>query len=357
MINYLGQMSQKMLRKKPPIFLILSTFFVFIMGCASTHKFRNEFPGQAENEAIESTLVPDSGAFTQTKEEKLRNETDPVVMPGFLFEIANMEDRKLNGRFRVDFDGQLKLPYNVLLNTDKLRASEVKSRIIASYKKFFQTQSAFTVQLAKREVYVEVRGLVERPGRILMAQNESLESLVSRSGGLKKDKDSKELEPRYLRLKKQDKTEMGVELRDYFKSGALPTHFSIDGGDTLIFQVDAPSGKSLRSDSATIQIMGEVLRPGNLAFKLGADIYYYLEVAGGPSAGANLSDIKIVRGPANNRVIASLDTLEEGQLPLFKPGDIILVPHDKPTKLERNISMSSGVATIISAIVLLFVVF
>lgn len=333
--------------------LALALATLLLASCASK-KERTEFPYDQKDLGTTATETKNRG-IPPSKFNK--NEADPVVEPGFLFEMSNLEDRTLNGLFRVDFDGVLKLPYSVRINTNKLRASEVKSKMATAYQKFFQTQSAFSVSLAKRDYLVEVRGLVEKPGRLVMATGESLESLIRRAGGLKIDRDRKEYEPRYLRIEKNDKTEFAVPLSDYFKSGSVSGNFSIDGGDKLIFQVDAPVSQSSNQGLNTIQLMGEVVRPGDIGYKAGADIYYYLKLAGGPTSGASLTGIRIVRGEANNRVIAELDSLEEGRQPLLLPGDLILVPNEKPSKFERQVATGSGLASILSAILLIFIVF
>ncbi len=334
-------------------FLLLTLAILVFSGCASK-KERAEFPYSLDG--LTSVASESSGQNIPAPKFN-KNEADPMVEPGFLFEMSNLEDRTLNGLFRVDFDGTLKLPYNVKINTEKLRASDVKSRMASAYQKFFQTQSAFSVNLAKREYLVEVRGLVEKPGRLVMAANESLESLIRRAGGLKIDRDRKEYEPRYLRVEKKDKTEFALPLADYFKSGSLSGNFVIDGGDKLVFQVDAPTNPATAQALNTIQLMGEIVRPGDISYKPGADIYYYLKLAGGPTAAASLTDIRIVRGQSNNRVIAELDSLEEGRQPLLLPGDLIIVASDKATKFERKVSTGAGLASILSAILLIFIVF
>ncbi|MBC7419477.1 MAG: SLBB domain-containing protein [Bdellovibrio sp.] len=335
--------------------LALTLITLLFVACASK-KERSEFP--YEQQATHAGAQTENNTKNSTTTKLNKNDADPIVEPGFLYEISNLEDRTLSGRFRVDFDGQLKLPYNVKINTEHLKVSEVKMKIIQSFQKFFQTKSALTVSLAKREYLIEVRGLVEKPSRLVMTMGESLESVISRSGGLKADRERKEYEPRYLRLEKKDKTEVSVPLSDYFKNGSVPENFSIDGGDKLVFQVDAPTGKVAGGTNMnTIQVMGEIVRPGDLGYRAGADIYYYLQLAGGPTPGANLTDIRIVRGPTNNRVITQIDSLEEGKQPLLLPGDLILVPFEKPTKFERGVMVGSGFATILSAILLLFIVF
>lgn len=326
-------------------------FAIFTVAC-STQTVRSEFPLQGESKnQLQETNTSSNNVVNNIDV----NEADPMIQPGFLFEMTNMEDKKLNGKFRVNFDGQLILPYQVNVQTSGLRSSEVISRLISAYKKFFQTSSAFSVHLVRRDLAVEIRGLVEKPGKYIVTPGESLESMISRAGGLKRERENKELEPRFLRITKNNNTEMTVVLRDYFKTGLLPQGVQISGGDVLVLQVDAPNGQSVVAGSSSIQVMGEVLRAGDLSFKPGADIYYYLHLAGGTAPGANMNEIRIVRGSENNRVIASLDSMEEGAKPLLQPGDIIIVPHDKPTKFERNVSTGAGFATIISAIVLLII--
>lgn len=317
-------------------------------SCASKPEQRKEFPYVAANQEVKAPA--DMGLSPHLNESE--EAKDPVMQPGFLIDINNLEDRKLNGSFRVDFEGVLKLPYNVVLDTTGLKFSDLKTQILNSYRRFFQTQSAFGVNLTKKEYWIEVRGLVDKPGRLLVEPHSSIESIVSKAGGLKK-----ELEPRYLKFVRRDKSEFALSLTDYFKSGSNLSFFSVSGGDTLFFQVDQPTGKNLVTISVDrVQIMGEVLKAGDYTHQPEKDIYYYLTLAGGPAPGADLSSVKIVRGPPNNRVITSLDTLEEGQRPLILPGDLIIVPHDKPTKFERNVSLSSSLATVLSAILLIFVV-
>ncbi len=122
---------------------LTKTFFlaglipVLFSACASAPQVRDEFP--VEYKTLESEKIVEEA--NEDVEDKSQTEADPIVQPGFLFEIKNMEDRKLNGRFRVDFDGSLKLPYDVNIQTEDRRASEVKSKIHT--KNFFKHSRPF----------------------------------------------------------------------------------------------------------------------------------------------------------------------------------------------------------------------
>lgn len=336
----------------------ISTFVlaIFLIGCGS-NVIRKEFP--LSEGFVDSKLELNMGTVDNININSRLNKTnvDPVTEPGFLFEISNLEDQVVNGKFRVDFDSKLKLPYNVMISTENLKVSEVQRKILHSYRRFFQTSSAMKVQLVKKEYLVEVRGLVEKPAQLNMKLNESIESLIARSGGLKTSVQQKELEPRYLKLIKKDKSIFSVSLVDYFKSGALPKGFVIDGGDQLVFQVDAPQTINHPSSaSGIVQVMGEVVRPGDMTYLPGADIYYYLQLAGGPTMGADLSEVKIVRGKSYQRVMSDVDALKEEPQPVLMAGDLIIVPFEKTTKLERNVSVLSGITSILSALVLIILV-
>jgi protein involved in polysaccharide export with SLBB domain len=330
--------------------ILLTLISACLAACASSGKVdRPDFPYDYPSSV---TVDANAGKSEADKNKKAAEQKDPEVAPGFLIQISNLEDRKLNGSFRVDFDGHLKLPYNVNLMTTGLSFSALSAKIQSSYRKFFQTDSAFAVVLSKREYWIEVRGLVEKTGRVLISSSDGIDRLILDAGGLKKDP-----APKYLKVRHRDGSEDSFALDDYFKSGTGSGDIAWQGGEVVFFQIDPPAPETLRvSKLPSIQLMGEVAKPGLYSYEKGKDIYHYLGQAGGPMNGADLSHIRIVRGPANNRVMIAIDSLEEGKRPVLLPGDLILVPYDRPNRFERNITTGAGIATILSVVVLLITV-
>ncbi len=330
--------------------LIMFFSFIFCFSGCSTNKERPEFP-YSEDQNQQMKKMP---LFPAEKEkEDSAVAVDPLLQPGFVLEISNIEDRKLNGSFKVEFDETLHLPYNVVIKTTDLKLSALKNELSGAYRKFFQSLSPFTVQLTKRVYLLEVRGLVEKPGKITIEPHASLEAVISQAGGL-----SKELPPKYLRIVRKDHSQFALSIIDYFKAGSQFAGLEVKAGDTLYFQVDTPEQNGISMlNLTTIQVMGEVSKPGPLTYQPGKDIYDYLLQAGGPASMADLSRVKIFRGNSQNRLIADLDLMEEEKRPVVKPGDLILVPYDKPTPSEKKISQASNIATIISALALVLITF
>jgi protein involved in polysaccharide export with SLBB domain len=321
--------------------------FVLTLSACSSKKERPEFPYSEQDASV--GVSTKKSIFDASKEDPSTG-LDPIVQPGFTIEISNIEDRRLNGKFKVDFDGQLRMPYAVNIDTSNLHLSEVRAKLEASYRKFFQGQSTFSIVLVKRDYLVEARGLVTKPGRISIEPHASLEAVITKAGGLSKD-----VVPKYLRVVRRDKTEWALPIDDYFKGGSQFTNLEIRAGDTLYFQVDSPDSAVSMVNLTTLQIYGEVTKPGTLTYHAGQDIYDYLLQAGGPAPMADLSHVRIVRGPSQDRALASLDLMDEEKRPSLRPGDVIIVPYDKPTPIEKKISSASAIATIITAFAILII--
>ncbi len=330
--------------------LVVLALILNLTACASKSE-RSEFPYTEDQPQQGETNTPHLPTAREIRNDPA-TAADPVLQPGFVIEMTNIEDRKLNGSFKIEFDGSMHLPYNVVLKTSGLKLVDVKAEMSKAYRKFFKNPSSFNVQLKKRVYLVEVRGLVEKPGVLTIEPHSSLESIISQAGGL-----SKEVPPKYLRVVHKDQSQLALSIVDYFKAGSQFAGLQIKAGDTLYFQVDTPEGGASMMNLTTIQIMGEVLKPGSLTYQPGHDLYDYLLQAGGPAPLADLSHIRIIRGPSQNRLIADMDLIEEEKRPVVHPGDLILVPYDKATPFEKKLTQTASIATIISAVALILFTF
>jgi hypothetical protein len=118
------------------------------------------------------------------KDAQALNASDPIVAPGFLLTARSSDDAKLNGDFRVEFNGDLILPYNVTVNTNGMTLSQLERKLAELYRPYFKTSSGIKLSVRERRFWVDARGLVEKPGRYLVEQNTSLDQLIGMAGGL-----------------------------------------------------------------------------------------------------------------------------------------------------------------------------
>jgi protein involved in polysaccharide export with SLBB domain len=90
----------------------------------------------------------------------------------------------------------------------------------------------------------------------------------------------------------------------------------------------------------SIHLMGAVAKPGRYAFEDGLSVLDLLSAADGPTAGADLLNIRVShRGEARERVsrlnlAAYFETGDESLLPQLRPGDVVYVPDRNRSWLE-----------------------
>jgi protein involved in polysaccharide export with SLBB domain len=269
------------------------------------------------------------------------------VAPGFEIELSSMEDRALNGKYRIDFDGQVKLPYNVTVEAAGLELSDLQQKIVSAYRSFFKTPPTISVTIAERKFWVETRGLVEKPAQYLVRGTTSLDEIIATSGGLQKTGNVK-----YVRIE-QPGNSVTIKLSDYYGGANRDLLPRWMGGDHIYFLSDsADVDLAQGSDSGYLQLLGEVKTPGEYRYKRDSDFYYYLSKAGGPTERANLGRIELVRGTPKNRSTSLFDLGDPATLPPLSSGDLIIVHADKQTPTERTIGTISGITAILNSILL-----
>lgn len=268
------------------------------------------------------------------------------IAPGFELGISSLDDQTLNGRYRVDFDGNVKLPYNVVLRADGAGVHEFQHELNNAYRRYFRASPNITVTILERKYWVEVRGLVEKPGRFLVRKDTSIDEIIGAAGGMLKT-----ATPKYVKID-QHGSSVTVKLADYYggaDQGLIPPWY---GGDviSLLGELATPEAESSRED-AHLQLLGEVRSPGEYHFRRNADFYYYLAKAGGPTNTADLDKVEVIRGPAGNRQSTTFE-LKPRQVPPLEPGDVVIVHSDQATKTERAIATVTGVTGIINTLLL-----
>lgn len=355
------------------LFLVLVTA-VFLSGC--TQSLQNLIPGLGPSSrtmdqprASLSLPGPDPEILRQIKASpkpearleqpkpaamKKSNEPDiytrpGAVAPGFQLKITNLEDEKLSGEYRVDYDGNLKLPYGVTIKTRGLTETQLKKAIIQAYSRFFTVTPKMQVSITSRDYWVDVRGLVVNSGKFLVKQDTSLDEILAKAGGLQKDPNAFPL-ARYVRIKQPNGDTAFVKLGDYY-SGVSVELPNWQGGDSIFAQTEvAQASSAFASPKSYIQLLGQVNEPGQYRFQNNADFFYYLVKAGGPTAQADLGRLTIVRTVGLERQTFDFDIQDPSLMPQIENGDILIVNSGIATRQERELERSTNLASIFSSI-------
>jgi protein involved in polysaccharide export with SLBB domain len=273
------------------------------------------------------------------------------VAPGFEIKVSSLEDQNINGKFRIDFSGKLKLPYDVTLNTDGLTRDALKSKVNESYAKFFKSQPKIGVSVVEEKYWIDVRGLVEKPARVLVQRSASLDEALAQAGGLLKTATAK-----FVRIQ-QGEGSVTIKLSDYYSGNTQDKVPSWQGGDVVFFQSDRDLDEAAADgEKSYIQLLGEVKNPGEYRYSRKADFYDYLARAGGPSDKANLLKIEVIRNSSDGRTSSRFELVPK-DIPQLYAGDMILVHSDKQTPSERVVAMAAGIAGILNTMLLIILLF
>jgi hypothetical protein len=104
-----------------------------------------------------------------------------------------------------------------------------------------------------------------------------------------------------------------------------------------------------------IQIIGGVKNPGNIAYREGADLSFYLSQAGAPDTNEESAKIQIIRG-APGKKEAQEFRLGQGNIPAIQSGDIVIVHAPKKTFIEKSFAVAASAAAILGTAALLILV-
>jgi protein involved in polysaccharide export with SLBB domain len=321
--------------------LIVCIPLLFTLGCSSTpHKDDDQLGSPVEQ------------FRTATTKEELKPRDTNEIAPGFEIKLSTNEDPHLNGTFRTEFDGRVKLPYNVVLATEGLTLERLKAKVVEAYAKYFKTPPDIRVSISEERYWIDVRGLVEKPGRFLMKKGSSLDEALGLAGGLQKNGNVA-----YVKIQ-QGKNSTTIKLSDYYSGSPEDRIPPWRGGDIVFFQTDRGASPVIggEMEKTYIQFIGEVKTPGEYRFVDNADFYYYMVKAGGPTDRANMNEVRIVRNTIEGKKIIDFDLDNIKEMPPIQPGDILFLQPDKQTAFERKLPIISGIVGVLSTVLLAILV-
>lgn len=270
------------------------------------------------------------------------------MAPGFLFYLNHPSDEKIKGRYRADFKGILRLPYNVVINVKGLNFKQLKKKVLKAYSKFFQRGvDRVQFKLIYMHYFVEVRGFVEKPGRYLVTGRESLDKVIDKAGGLKGD-----LQENFYKASiKQQSRSFSVSLNQYFQNNYYTGAFVWTGGDTVFVtqQDESEMGGSI----PIITVLSGVKEPGKVLYKEQAHLFYYLGKSGGALDNLGYTESYIIRTTDNGMDKIQFDLTDVATIPAIQPNDVIMLQTDKRTYGDKILERTGQIASILASFALI----
>jgi protein involved in polysaccharide export with SLBB domain len=323
---------------------------ILLVGCSSnsvidyplyTQQVAKTMSGQEGNNPANTinSEVPDLSKIPQ------------YMAPGHLFSMSHSSDSKLTGKFRADFNGVLQLPYNVNVDVTNKTFAEVKETVLNGYRKFFQKGvESVNFTLTSKDYWVEVRGLVKKPGRYLVRPSETLDLVIDAAGGVQGD-----ISVDYFTASlKQSTYEYQVLLNRYFESNETVDKIRWLGGDSVfITKLDSLSGAS--KEIPFVTMIGGVTKAGKVLYQKDASLYYYIEKSGGIVQGLGYEECYVFRNTKEGlkRINFSFDRPET--IPVLFPNDTVYMNSKVQTAGDTWLQRLSQISGIISTAALLII--
>jgi protein involved in polysaccharide export with SLBB domain len=321
-------------------------------GCASQEVKKHE-----------TRMSDDNYAQTRKALETSRN-----IAPGNTLHITHSGDSKIAGDYKVDFDGQIQMPYKVTLQAGGLTTSELRDQVQRAYQSFVKGSSSVEVEIKDRSVLVEVRGDVKNPGRYPVRIDMPLEELVSLAGGFVSAQGGNTTNvkrPEYIGIERQategeisanrNRNAVWFHLSEYYFEFDTESDFLWRGGEKIFFQDSAPSDANIKNNWQSVTVMGEVRDPKDLPVLPNGDLLTYVSRAGGLMTSANLSEIEVIHRNGDTRETVNLVT--DRMVNEIKAGDVIVVRavDVRPSTLDKIATYLSALATVTLSVVAIII--
>lgn len=329
-------------------FLLLNFILVVLFSSCSTITPVSEY--KTYNKAQEEFFKSNKGTKFISDYDKIPkfSKLKYKMAPGHLFYLNHPSDSKLKGRYRADFDGVLRLPYNVVLKVDGLSFRELKAKVLEAYSKFFQRGvENVEFKLIYKNFYVEVRGFVKKSGRYLVSQNESIDKVIDKAGGLKGDLNKSF----YKASIKQQNQSYAINLNQYFQNNFYSNSFTWTGGDSIF--VSEQDESEMGAAIPIVTVLGGVNSPGKVLYKDQANIFYYLSKTGGVIPNLAYDRAMIVRNTDNGLQKINFDLKNVKDIPHIYPQDTIVLQGDTRNKGDRIFDRTIQILSIITTLLLI----
>ncbi len=256
------------------------------------------------------------------------------VAPGNTLSVDFPADTKVTGEYKVDFEGNIQMPYKITLKVGGQTIRELKESIQKAYQPFVKGKPALGIEIKERSVWVEVRGEVKNAGRYLVRLDTSIEEIVTIAGGFAGEQaggagaSRSSGRPDYLRIDRMnadssDKDSIWFELAEYFSQYDTEPDLLWRGGESIFFQKTAPADANVKKSWHNVTVMGEVRDPKEHPVLPNADLLTYVSRSGGPTTAADLSRVEIIHRNSDKR--RTVNMVKDRMTNELKEGDVVVV--------------------------------
>lgn len=255
------------------------------------------------------------------------------LQPGDILRINLPEEEGFNTDFLVARDGTITLPEAGRIEVIGLTIEEARRIITEALTTIYLGIDKLEIDIKEQRLLVTVLGYVERPGEVELPNRGNIQTAINAAGGFKDGALISE-----IKLKRGTQT-IDVDFKKYLNTGRdeyLPRLRPLD----MLFVPSSPAlgdiyGQTAEDaqidptkDPSAIKMIGEVTKPGSIAFKENMTAVDALLLAGGVTRYADDVRIRVINDgvPSNFSLADYMKYGDQGERLYLTPGATIYVP-------------------------------
>lgn len=267
-----------------------------------------------------------------------------VIKAGMMLNIVVKNDKDLSQIVRVNDNGTIDYPlYQDVSVVDKT-TSELQDILTYKLAKVVESPMVLVSVMTENPITLYILGQVKKPGLLMAPPKASLQEVLLAAGGSMETADLSRV--KIVRKNQGDENASYYDLGKFLSTGDLSLLPPLYDGDRIILL----SSKK----SKFVKILGSVNKPGFYPVGEATSVFDMLYLAGGPSAEANMSKVRIVSSPGGQKADFLLDVqkfIDNGKtedLPLLGEGDMMIV-YGKTITWTKTLEMTRDIVALLTA--------
>ncbi|MEI8387314.1 MAG: SLBB domain-containing protein [Verrucomicrobiota bacterium] len=290
------------------------------------------------------TTSRDFAAGDQIKAASAKIDNDYRLGPGdhFAFLVRGRDDISRE-EIIVAPDGQVALPRVGIMNVKGRTLRELTEEFSKALGVYYDKPEVTLVMKAYNNNRVFVLGRVAVPGAVNFQGPGTLLEALSLAGGIPADT-AKSFLSRCMIVRGKDLV-MWIDLKELLEQGNMNLNARLQNGDVIFIP---------QSEDQIAFVLGEVRNPGVVPLRSQLSLLDAVMNAGGPTKGANMRDIFLVRQVAGGKGVVERINFKElighanfDKNYILQAGDLIYVPETGLNKLNYFTSQIAPFFTVV----------
>ncbi|MBD1912802.1 MULTISPECIES: polysaccharide biosynthesis/export family protein [unclassified Leptolyngbya] len=307
-------------------------------------------PQSAQSQSPQAQYTPYTGSVVPGISPYRQPDLEPYILgagDGIQIDIFDVpEFSGQNGQYTVLIDGTLNLPWVGKVPVQGLNLEQAAQVLSQRYARFINDPLITVTLLTPRPLRVGVVGQVNRPGVYTVAANATdtqrftVTQAIQNAGGITQLANVRGIEVRRPQSNGRDEN-ISIDLWSFLQTGDLSEDLVLRDGDTLVIpevtaltpeEATQLASTSFSPESINVNVVGEVVNPGQLAVLPNATLNQAILAAGGfDNRRARRRDVQLIRlnndGTVDKRTIPVdfAEGISEDNNPSLRNNDIIVV--------------------------------